>query len=358
MSTILKALRRLEQDKSAHVQKPLRQEVATETSETRRGLPVILSVGAVFAAGVALGTVALLLWPRPVAEISNAEPAPVAARPSPPPAQVATAPPFVRPAAPAPAAAPELAQHLSAEALSSQVEVVKLPGPEAAEPDIETAQAPPRPPALGEIRPGEVAMRPLPRQPAPEPEPAAPAPLVPAGVAGLPVDGPVEPVAAEPVRMAEADPPLTGTVVARPAPGPTPKAAATPVVPTSAVAKSAVPEITPKVPAAAPPVPAPVEPQPAKPEAVAAAPKPKAAAPKPKPEPVAKAPSPDVSVAKTHWHPLPERRLAIVDVSGHDEPLRLHEGDEVGPLRVAKIEPSAVVFVQDGVEVRHAVGAD
>jgi hypothetical protein len=70
-----------------------------------------------------------------------------------------------------------------------------------------------------------------------------------------------------------------------------------------------------------------------------------------------RAPVPEVFVARTVWHPVAERRMAEVEVRGRPEPLRLHEGDAVGPLVVGRIEPSGVVFLHEEVEVRRRVGA-
>jgi hypothetical protein len=64
-----------------------------------------------------------------------------------------------------------------------------------------------------------------------------------------------------------------------------------------------------------------------------------------------------VYVERTIWHPLAERRIAVVELEGSDETLELHEGDAVGTLVVGKIEPSGVFFVHDGVELRRRVGA-
>ncbi len=64
----------------------------------------------------------------------------------------------------------------------------------------------------------------------------------------------------------------------------------------------------------------------------------------------------DVVVARTIWHPDGDRRFALIEVSGHLEPLRVSEGDAVGPLLVRKIEPSGVVFLDDGIEIRRRVG--
>jgi hypothetical protein len=65
---------------------------------------------------------------------------------------------------------------------------------------------------------------------------------------------------------------------------------------------------------------------------------------------------PNVYVERTIWHPMAERRVAVVELEGSDETLELHEGDAVGPLVVGKIEPSGVFFVHDGVELRRRVG--
>jgi hypothetical protein len=66
---------------------------------------------------------------------------------------------------------------------------------------------------------------------------------------------------------------------------------------------------------------------------------------------------PTVYVERTIWHPMAERRVAVVALEGNDQTLELHEGDAVGPLVVGKIEPSGVFFVHDGVELRRRVGA-
>ena len=83
---------------------------------------------------------------------------------------------------------------------------------------------------------------------------------------------------------------------------------------------------------------------------------------KPEPREPARSPSvavlvpPKVRVERTIWHPKPERRSALVHVQGHKEALELKEGDAVGTLVVAEIEPSGVVFLHGGVRLRHRVG--
>jgi hypothetical protein len=86
---------------------------------------------------------------------------------------------------------------------------------------------------------------------------------------------------------------------------------------------------------------------PARPEAASA---PRRAAPSP-PDPF-----PALRVERTTWHPLAERRLAVVDVAGEGA-RELREGDPVAGATVATIEPSGVVFRFDGRDVRRKVGA-
>lgn len=57
---------------------------------------------------------------------------------------------------------------------------------------------------------------------------------------------------------------------------------------------------------------------------------------------------PKVTVQKTVWHPEPERRVARIEVEGRKGPIELHEGDAVGTLVVAEIQPSGVVFLHGG----------
>jgi hypothetical protein len=85
------------------------------------------------------------------------------------------------------------------------------------------------------------------------------------------------------------------------------------------------------------------------------APEPVLASPKPQPA-VVVPPAPDVAVLKTAWHPDAARRSARIEVQGFPEALNLREGDAVGTLVVVSIEPSAVVFLHGGREVRHGVG--
>jgi hypothetical protein len=65
---------------------------------------------------------------------------------------------------------------------------------------------------------------------------------------------------------------------------------------------------------------------------------------------------PDVTVLRTAWHPIPERRTAKVRLETSDEVLSLREGDAVGGLVVQEISPSGVVFRSGEVEIRRRVG--
>ena len=101
MSTILKALRRLEQEKARGVVRPLREQIAVPMEPHRRWLPWVLA-GGTLSLGVALGATVMPSWPggwvpsipsRP-AEVAAAEPVaptpePAVAR-TPEPARVAT----------------------------------------------------------------------------------------------------------------------------------------------------------------------------------------------------------------------------------------------------------------------------
>jgi hypothetical protein len=77
----------------------------------------------------------------------------------------------------------------------------------------------------------------------------------------------------------------------------------------------------------------------------------------PAPARVATLRPPEVMVKKTFWHPMPERRVAEVEVEGRKGVLELHEGDAVGTLVISEIQPSGVVFLHGGVRLHRKVGA-
>ena len=72
---------------------------------------------------------------------------------------------------------------------------------------------------------------------------------------------------------------------------------------------------------------------------------------------VRRAEVPSVEVVQTIWHPRPERRQAVLRVANQDALVRLSEGDTVGPLVVLEIQPAAVVFDHEGLQIQRRVGA-
>jgi hypothetical protein len=76
----------------------------------------------------------------------------------------------------------------------------------------------------------------------------------------------------------------------------------------------------------------------------------------PEREVVVAKPSASVRVARTQWHPNPDRRLAWVEVAGSVAMREVREGERVGPYVVREIEPAAVLFADGAVEVRREVG--
>jgi hypothetical protein len=376
----LKALRRLEHDKSTQTERPLREQVAS-APESKRGIPMAVAVGGIFATGLALGAAALILWPRPDAVVAGEDLVGVAAGSEseelalePEPGEVLRVA-SVAESAPAPPA--ERARDLPKQAFESSVAVVeRASSPEDETTVIELAGAPARDGVPPEgVRPAAEAMKPRPRfRPAPPPTSApdsrrSPA-RIPSSARAATPQRDSSPLAASssatPNGSTSSAPLPEGVRIAspdRPAPPPEAKApVASPPTPenaaTSAQRVPGIPEITPKPatpPAAAPTATPSATPTPSQPAAARAesASKPvsisaSAAAPAP---PVAA-----VQVARTHWHPTPDKRIAIVEVEGRPGPVELHEGDLVGSLVVGTIQPSGVVFLRDGVEVRQPVG--
>ena len=149
---------------------------------------------------------------------------------------------------------------------------------------------------------------------------------------------------------AAASKPLTGPLPAPSPPPILPQAAPSPPPATRQAALSPPPATRQ---AASPPVRKETAPTP--PPAVAKPRKPEPREPARSPIVAALVP-PKVRVERTIWHPKPERRSALVHVQGHKEALELKEGDAVGTLVVAEIQPSGVVFLHGGVRLRHRVG--
>jgi hypothetical protein len=264
VSTILKALRRLEEDKTAPVgRRPLREEV-THSVDSPRPRPGAwaLALGAL-AGGVAVGVGLLTVWPRDLAQEPSQQ-------------EVVRAPARAPVAAPA---EPEVEPHeLSAAALASPVEVVARP------------QAKP-----------------------------------------LVIDEPV-PATAEPELSAERGG-LAASVSAPAVASPPPAVAA-------AESARGAPSTSPALPSTSPEDAAWRESEANAGRAAESAP------------PVAGG----IRVEQTFWHPRSDRRVAVLALPGREQPLRVHEGDAVGALVVSEIEPSGVVFTQQGQRVRRALG--
>ena len=310
MSTILKALQRLEDEKSANVERSLNEQVVAHRpplDPERRGL----RIGAIAIGGLAVAAAVFYFWPA--GEETNAEvamePAPAAAAPVTTAEVAAEKPGRRRSARPAPAARAQ--QDSSEVEISPVVEIVKL------------LDAPPA-----------------------DSDSAAPAAL---------------PKSAAPLAQAGAQRPARRPNVSRPDPQvaresaqpiPAPKQVADTKPPTTQISGSSVPA----KPVPAPPAPveiAAVAPKSAPTAATAPIP---AAIQEPARRVVQRAKIPVFSVEKTIWHPDADRRVAVVKLADAEEILRLKEGDAVGPLVVKTINPGSVLFDHDDIEIRYNVG--
>jgi hypothetical protein len=329
VSTILKALRRLEEEKTrGNSARPLREEVASGPSEPPRGrrLPW-LPLAAMLFVGLGLGASAWYVWPyERGGEPVRGEVA--AASPSAAPAEVASAPPVQPPVdvAALPASA--------AEQPATQDELRPLTAAE-----LEALQQEDAAPAEAFASQVEVVER-----PAPEPR-IAPAPARPAPAAATP------PPVAGPPRIAAAEPqhglPEPAGVMAR-------RAQAQQEAPAEKRPPGAKP-VAAEPAAAAPRAPEPSEwEEPAEPEPAPAA---VASAPTPVRAPVsapAEEPAPELRVRRTQWHPDKARRSAEVELGGRSESVR--EGDLVGEYVVSEIRPSGVVLTHDGERIERGIG--
>lgn len=391
MSTILKALRRLEQEKSAQSDRPLSEAIANTPAPppaTRSVSPWLVAGGSlVLAFAVTVGVFWLLSADEaaPPAETVASAQAPRAAEPYGKPGATRPAPERPEVAARWEAAQrakaarakrkAELAEGaLPAAALASEVEVVarapKLPVPA---PESETPPPVLELPRQGPRRPGLAALR-------PDVTGIVNSPVSPSGALNTPPEiatpsaAEIEEMAA--ARAAAAAPatrPVPEVVVAarEPAPKPNlqqtapepPQTAAAEVATTPNATRAPVPEVVaavveprtreatalPRRPGAKPVTPVSVAEEPTPAPIVA---KRKAA-----PQPVSGTPDPDIFVASTVWHPIADRRVAVVELGGNGESVEIREGDMIGPLVVGEIEPSGVYFTNNGVELRRRVGA-
>jgi len=77
---------------------------------------------------------------------------------------------------------------------------------------------------------------------------------------------------------------------------------------------------------------------------------------KPERKTIMRAKLPSMRIEKTIWHPDTDRRIAIVQLVDSEEVLRLKEGDAIGPLVVESIKPGSVLFNHDGVVIGYTVG--
>ncbi len=404
MSTILKALRRLEEERGADGERPLREAVTSSPgrAHSSRGL---FGWGLGAALVVAFSAAALVFWsvrgevssqqatvpeagiPAPAAEAGvpvqeRGIPAAVAEAGVPPAALTRRAAPRGTDRRPKPVET-ATGGELPAAAYASPVERVDRP---LAEPRIaESAEQPPetegvtaavgnaRRAAVNELSgshkfpsaiPGTAAVTALPASRSgavassePDPweqtaaasaRPPVPGPaleVVPAADSALPTPKVAKSVAAP---VAQAKPaPVVKAVEAQPSAAPVAQAKPAPVVKAVEAQPSAAPL------AQAAPVVKAVEAQPS--AAPVAKPKLAPVAKAAKPKPVGKAQLEGVRVAQTTWHPSAARRTAVVTLASGDE-REVHEGDEVGGLVISKIEPSGVVFRDGSAEVRRRIG--
>jgi hypothetical protein len=65
---------------------------------------------------------------------------------------------------------------------------------------------------------------------------------------------------------------------------------------------------------------------------------------------------PDLTIMRTAWHPRADRRSAEIRLEATDEVLTLREGDSVAGRIIQEISPSAVLFKVGDVEIRRRVG--
>ena len=316
MSTILKALQRLEDEKSADAERSLDEQVVARRpppAPERRGL----KIGAVVIGGLAVAAVAFLFWltrEEPDAEVAMESPPPAAAPAAAATTKVAAEKPRRRPSArPAPAAREQ--QDSSEVEVSSVVEVVKrLDAPPA------DSAAPAAAPAAARAQHGQ-------------PKPAPSGPPAGGGVRASPsprvARGAAEPRPA-PKQVANAKPPVT-EISEKPAPA---KPAPAPPAPVEVAVVAAKPAPT----AVSASIPAPIR--------------------EPEQKVVQRAKLPALSIEKTIWHPDAGIGASpVVKLVDAEEVLHLKEGDAIGPLVVKTINPGSVLFNHDSIEIRYNVGS-
>jgi len=373
MSTILKALRRLEQEKSTQSDRPLGEAVAgaapapapQATPSRRWPMFAGLAIGVLVLGAAAF---AAIRWSGGEEESAPVEVAAVPVTPEDPAAKARAR----NPAAPV----REKANTPNAKRLARQArnrraapsDPAALPGDVAAADVTDTARnrrTPASSPGASRT-PAAAGTSTAAKQPAPPPFNHAPvidlsqlaalqaAARVSAKAAETIASAPVLPASAEAPPPAEPAPSASipkseskslqeaapvEVAVARPAPKkdptPAPNSAKTSAPPPNAVSK-------PKV-----------EPPP-EPEVKSEAPRSFARKSPPRPS---SRPSPKVYVSKTVWHPDASRRVAYVELDGRDGAVALREGESIGPLVVTEIAPTSVSFDHRGNELTRRVGA-
>jgi len=205
--------------------------------------------------------------------------------------------------------------------------------------------------------------------PAPDPWEEAATASPPTEAAARPPARPATPVVAAPPPTRA---PSSPTPAASTAPPAASRTAPSPVAPSTQASPDA--SEPPGVPVASLPVIDLPEEEP--PAAVSAPPEPAASVPaEPAPEsraaPVAEVPARpglgdvvvsdaaervDVKVLKTVWHPKPDRRSARLELSNRESPVEVHESDLVEGYVVEEITPSKVLLSKDGVTLTRRVG--
>lgn len=291
MSTILKALRRLEEEKNSQEKPALRESVVAVSPPVSRKRPIFFLIAlalVVLVAGVSWWQLRRVEFQEPVvADVA----APAAAVREP------KARSTVIPSPPVPAPPRIVSGEPSPRAPQERIPPAPKPEPVAV---VETSPAP----APNTVSPSAPAVVETPPVPAPEPvSPPAPA------VAKRPAPAPSTSVPEEPIWSKE-------VAVVKP--------------------RSAS------------------EPRPAETTRTITAPAPR---PAPREQPsFQRVPMPEVVVTRTLWHPLSERRSAVVQVEGETDVRQMSEGDSVGGLVLLRIEPSGVVFAHDGVQIQRRVG--
>jgi flagellar basal body-associated protein FliL len=333
VSTILKALRRLEEEKaSAESGRPLREQIAAAAPRPpeRSGRGWLSAVLALVVSALAGG--GLIWWLY--GDRQNAGGEQVAAAPA------AEAPaPTLRELAPPPEARPAAPATPPGNAFASDVDVVRRPE---------------RIPRLADEAPLRTNTAPKPGARRPVEDSAAMA------RANAQAQAQIDQRADMERLLTEAAPPPPSEPVVReaaPPPAPVSRRDPAPVVAKAEPAPKPAP-VAPKVEPAPAPEPAPrVEPTVV---ATAPAPEPDPPAPKPAPraEPAPATPSAFASllVEKTQWHPLADRRSAQLRVGAEGASREVVEGDVVDGALVAEIQPSGVVFERDGESTRRGVG--